>query len=613
MIIYPVCITKQLGSLAQLHVNSYGYGHDTLYWYKGHDKSRLFHVQLPCADIIIAGFKESSEYTFYTENSQKQIQSSEHTAYFNCDSLSAHINKLKEYVSVYDDPDYAANLTTKIANILESEEIRIIANMPPTTNSEQFTVIPATKDLLMPIEVLKQEWEKIEDPQDYEYSIFAKIYQVFEQYYTLKCIAINKNHGIDFNVEGMFSPTLKPGYQITRFDIYTKQGDVWRKERTIRADSDKINIGYDFATMYKIKVYADSEMAYEFIHYQPDEMMYSYLWDASAPKYDKTIGADITLDHDDINMTPTEIQWYNTESRLGAADWIAIRPQFCNVSNYTLYFFIPSFNLLMAMGKKFYLAAQETDLAFGVDYQCLVEINGEYVGVDYASCYLGGNVYFYIVDENMTPVSKVTRYSFDDDLSDYQDKVRQFEVKTYRQRLEDIMQVRFPKAVTEISAYCGILATASSGYTECLWRQMLSRMNMAQGDWISRPKVFFAIMEEYLSNFTLDRNFFLDDVTFYHATSIFTFPRIKNKNYVLAVCGFNRYNSDIIETYFPSFNTSIEIQTTEFDYTIMYAIDKNDYRRSGFIIACRQDNYVSIYNKDLGVFNDNRLYIEGKG
>ena len=106
---------------------------------------------------------------------------------------------------------------------------------------------------------------------------------------------------------------------------------------------------------------------------------------------------------------------------------------------------------------------------------------------------------------------------------------------------------------------------------------------------------------------------FLDDVTFYHATSIFTFPRIKDKDYVLAVCSFNKYNNNVEENYYPSFNTSIEIQTTEYDYTIMYAIDKNNYRRSGFIIACRESNYITIYNKDLNVFNDNRLYIKGRG
>ncbi len=611
MIIYPVCITKQIGALAQLHVNSYGYGHDTLCWYKGRDMSRTFHVQLPCADIIISGFKESAEYTFYTMNSKNQVRSSEHTAYFNCDSPCDHINKLKGYVSVYEDPEYANNLMGRIGTALEQQEAFVSTNS--SIGAEQYAVMPATKDMVTPVEILQQEWEAVADPQDYEYAVFAKIYQVLERYYTLKCIAINKDHDIDFDIDGMFSPVLKPGYQITRFDVYTRKNDIWCKERMIPADRDEINVGYDFATVYKIKAYAGSELTYEFIHYQPDETMYSYLWNTSSQKIEDTINADISLDHDNIDMTPTEVAWYNASAKLGAADWIAIRPQFSNVANYVLYFYIPSYSLLMAIGKKFYLAAQETDLAFGIDYQCLVEITGEYVGVNYADCYLGGDVYFYIVDENMNPVSKVTRFSFEDDLSDYNEKVRQLETRNYQQRLEDIMQVRFPKAVSEISAYCGILASTSSGYTECLWRSMIARMNMTQGDWISRPKVFFGIIEEYLGNFTLDRNFFLDDVTFYHATSIFTFPRIKDKDYVLAMCSFNKYNNNVEENYYPSFNTSIEIQTTEYDYTIMYAIDKNNYRRSGFIIACRENNYVTIYNKDLSVFNDNRLYIKGRG
>lgn len=612
MIIYPVCITKQIGSLAQLHINSFGHGHDTLYWFKAHDRSRMFHVQLSSADVIISGFKESSEYTFFTMNSKAEVPSSEHTAYFNCDSPLSHMNKLKDYVSVYDDQDYANALVSKIAGILEQQENHI-ANERSVAIDKQFTVTPADKDIITPIEILQDEWDAVEEPQDYEYSIFAKLYQVLERYYTLKCEAINKDHNIAFHVDGLFSPVLKPGYQITRFDVYAKKNGIWNKERIIRVDRDTVNVGYNFATVYKICAYADSEMAYEFIHYQPDEDMYSYLWNMAPQKDDETISADIALDHDNIDMTPTEIQWYTEAKKVGAADWIAIRPQYSNITNYILYFYIPSYSLLRAFGKKFYLAAQETDLMFGVDYQCLAEITGEYVGIDYANCYLSGDVYFYIVDENLTPVSKVTRFSFDDDLSSYQEKVRQLEVKSYRQRLEDIMQVRFPKAVSEVSAYCGILSTSSSGYTESLWRDMLARMNMSQGNWLSRPKVFFGIMEEYLGNFTLDRNFFLDDVTFYHATSIFTFPRIKDKNYVLAVCCFNKYSGNIEENYYPSFNTSIEIQTTEFDYTIMYAIDKDSYRRSGFIIACREDNYVTIYNKDVNIFNDNRLYIKGRG
>lgn len=612
MIIYPVCITRQIGSLAQLHINSYNHEHDTLCWYKGRDKSRLFQVKLPSADIVISGIKESAEYTFYTMDSVTQDCSAEHTAYFNCDSPYEHMDKLRSYVSVFDDPEYANTVTSKIAAMLEKQEQRI--SNDSTIGVEQYAVTPVTKDLITPIELFQEEWEAITEPQDYEYSCFAKLYQVFERYYTLKCIAINKDNDIKFSIDGLFSPTLKPGYQISRFDVFAKKNGLWRKERIVRVDDDSVNIGYDFSTVYKIRAYArSSELAYEFIHFQPDESMYSYLWDSTPQKYDDTISADITLDHDGVSMTPTEIQWYNLTSKLGAADWIAVRPEFSNISNYIIYFFIPSFSLLMAMGKKFYLAAQETDLTFGVDYQCLAEITGEYVGVDYASCYLGGSVYFYIVDENMQPVSKVTRFSFDDDLDNYNDKVRQLEVRNYCQRLEDVMQVRFPKAVAEISAYGGVLSTTLSGYTECLWRYMISRMNMTQGDWISRPRVFFGIMEEYLGNFTLDRNFFLGDVSFYHATSVFTFPRIKDRDYVLAVCSFNRYNNNIEENYYPSFNTSIEIQTTEYDYTIMYAIDKTTYRRSGFIIACRENDYVTIYNKDLNVFNDNRPYIAGKG
>ena len=612
MIIYPVCITEQICSLAQLHINSYHYGHDILCWYKAHDKSRTHSAKLTGTDVIISGFNESADYTFYTMSSVNRVPSSSHTAYFNCDSPYTHLNKLKDYVTTYDDPEYANDIMSKISGVLEQQEAHILTDESVEVD-KQFHVTPINKSIVTPIEILQQEWAQVVDPQEYEYSAYAKIYQIFERYYTLKCKSINKDHNIAFDIEGLFSPILKPGYQITRFDVYAKDNEVWRKKKTIYVDSDEINVGYDFSTVYKICAYAGSEMAYEFIHYQPDEAMYSYLWGLSPQRLDDVISADITLDHENIDMTTTDIQWYNEAASLGASDWIAIRPQFSNVSEYVLYFYIPSYQLLTAMGKKFYLAAKETDLAFGGDFQCLSEITGEYVGIHYADCYLGGDVYFYIVDEDLEPVSKVTRFSFDSELDDYNEKVRQLEVKQYRQRLESIMQVRAPKAVSEISAYCGILASSASGYTENLWRDMLSRMNMGQGAWLSRPKIFFGIMEEYLSNFTLDRNFFLGDVTFYHATSIFTFPRIKDKNYVLAVCSFNEHNGNIEENYYPSFNSSIEIQTTGFDYTIMYAIDKDSYRRSGFIIACQEDEYVNIYNKDVNVLNDNRVYIQGRG
>ena len=612
MIIYPICITKQIGSLAQLHINSYGYGHDTLYWYKAHDKSRMFHVKLSGADVIISGFKESAEYTFFTMSSKNKVSSATHTSYFNCDPPRSHLKKLKEYTANYDDPDYVDELISRIADVLENQE-STITNNDSIEIDKTFYVTPAVHDIVTPIELLKQEWSKTKDPQEYEYSAYAKIYQIFERYCMLKCKAINKDHGIDFDIEGLFSPVLRPGYQITRFDVYIKEGSEWRKTNIINVNTDTVNVGYDFATLYRIRAYAKSELAYEFIHYQPDESLYSYLWNMSPQHYDETIIADITLDHEDIDMSATEIQWYNDETRLGAADWIAVRPQFSHVSDYTLYFYIPNFSLLHAFGKKFYLAAQETDLAYGMDYQCLKEITGDYVGINYANYYLGGDIFFYVVDDNIKPVSKVTRFSFDSDLEDYQEKVHQLEVKTYCKRLENIMQVRFPKAIPEIDAYCSVLSTTPNGYTEILWRDMLSRMNMSQGDSISRPKVFFGILEEHLSNFTLDRDFFLDDVSFYHATSVFTFPRIKDRNYVLAVCSFDKYSGSIEEYYYPSFNSSIEIQVSTHDYTIMYAIDKDTYRRSGFIIACREKGYTTVYNKDIDVIHDNRLYIEGRG
>lgn len=612
MIIYPICITKQIGSLVQIHVNSYKYGHDVLCWFKSHDKSRLFHVKLSSADVILFGFTESSQYTFFTANSENKIPSSAHTAYFDCDDPTTHLNKLKNYVSTYDDPEYVESLVSRIAEQLSSQE-KDITGREDAVKAKHFGAIPAKKDLVMPIELLQQEWAKVKDPQDYEYSAYAKLYQSFERYYMLKSKSVNKDSGISFGITGLFSPMLETGYQITRVDIYAKHGEVWQKDRVIHISKDKTRIGYDFSTLYKICAYTNSDMAYEFMHYQPDESFYSYLWSTSSQNDEDVMSADISLDHTDIDMTTTEIQWYNEASRIDAGDWIAARPQFSNVLDFILYFYIPSYKLLTSFGKKFYLAAKETDLAFGTDYQVLSEITSEYVGVNYANCCLGGDVYFYIVDEALTPVSKTTRFSFDEDLESYKKKVHTLEVKNYRQRLEDVMQVRYPDVVTEISAYCGILATSYEDYTEYLWRYVLLRMNMNQGDNISRPRIFFGIMEEYLGNFTLDRNFFLDDIVFYHSTSVFTFPRIKDRNYVLVVCSLNKYSSNLEENYYPSFNTSIEIQTTEYDYTIMYAIDKDTYKRSGFIIACREDNGVVVYNNDIGVFNDNRVYVEGKG
>ena len=614
MIIYPICIVEQIGSIAQLHINSYKYGHDVLYWFKAQDKSRVFHVKLTSPDIIISGFTESAEYTFYTANSTNKVPSSMHTVYFNCDDPSTHLLKLKNYVSVYDDPDYANSIVDDVATELIQQEA-FIAVIGSTDVEHTYYVSPVVKSIATPVEFLGKKWSTVEDPQDYEYASYAKLYQTFERYYMLKSKSINKGHNISIGVKGTLHPVFEPGYQITRLDVYVKENDIWRKERIIRTDGDEINLGFDFDRAYRICAYADSEMAYVFTHYQPDEALYSYLTSNSSQGDDSVMDADISLDHEDVDMTPTEISWYKEAASLGASDWVAIRPQFSNISNYILYFFIPSYSLLRAIGGKFYLAAQETDLIYGPDFQCLIEITGEYVGVDYANCYLGGDVYFYIVDENLKPVSQVTHYSFDDpdELESYNEKAHRLEVKNYRKRLESVMQIRFPKAAPEMIAYCGVLASNANSYPERLWRDMLSRMNMTQASWISRPRVFFGIMEEHLSNFTLDRNFFLGDVSFYHATSVFTFPRIKDRNYVLVVCSFNKYNNNIEEMYYPSFNTSIEIQATKFDYTIMYAIDKDSYYRSGFIVASQEDGYVSIYNKDVGVFNDNRLYVKGKG
>lgn len=631
MVIYPICVIEQIGTLVQLHINSFGHGHDTLCWFKAHDKSRVFHVKLTSADIIISGFKDSSEYTFYTMNSKNLVPSTTHTAYFNCDSPRTHLNKLKEYVSSYDDPEYASELVSRISNVLEQQESNItnkntvkvvlkqkeddMAGSGTKDDTIEFYVTPVKNSIVTPIEVLQQEWAKVEDPLEYEYSAYAKTYQVLERYYALKHKSINKDHGIDFDVEGLFSPVFKPGYQITSLNVYVKNNEKWCKDRTIYVDQDEISIGYNFEKVYKIRAYVKSEMAYEFIHYQPDEDMYSYLWSLLSQEYDtdnETMDADITFDHEDINMTKEEIKWYKEASKLGATDWIVARPQFSNTSNYIIYFFIPNYELLCAFGKKFYLAAQETDLAFGENFQCLAEIENEYVGIDYASCYLGGNIYLYVVDESLKPVSRVTRFSFDEDLEDYHGKVYQLETKNYNKRLEDVMNVRFPKAVPEMNAYGGVLVSSLNENTESLWRIMLSHMNIDQKEWLSKPKIFFGIMEEYLGNFTLDRSFFLNKVTFYHATGIFTFPQIKGRNYVLVVCSFNRGDSNIEESYFPSFNTSIEIRTTGHDYTIMYAIDKDAYYRSGFIIACREDDYITIYNKDVNVLNDNRLYFNGR-
>ena len=567
----PICFKKQQNNKIWIHANSFVGGHTLISWNKASDPSRVQMKPMTKEDLVIDGFDESDDYAFRTSNS-KEV-SDDITVHFNALTSDELIDQIISYIPSFEDEEYA-----------DDEIGKLREKMSAGTDES-------------PLSILVRQYRETESLQEHEIKTYRILLRAFERYACLQDIFANKDALGNTSIS--FTPLLKiiPGTGVTTLKIYRIEKDgsarLHRTENIVAKDEATVILTPD--TLSLISVYADDELVMQFEHYQPDERMLAIEWRLEKDALDDELEAmqqDLKYEHSGVEMTPEEVSWAAAERQKAPLDYISSRPSPSYVKNFINYFYIDTYPLLVALQKKFYLAAKEADLLFSVDYDrtSLITDSG-YVGINLASNYLGGNILFYLTDDSHRPLSRFMRMSDENDMSDYNAKVRLVEIEAYRKRIASVMKVKAPSVAEDINQIIEEAKTDPTITPETVWMHLIKEIARRQSQFPDAFKLYYAIAEEMNSNFTVDKKFFKEYVTYDHSTEMFTFSTTLDPahSYALCVHSFDRYDDEFYSEYFPSFNTSVDYLANSRDYYIMYAINATNYRRSGFLLACTID------------------------
>jgi hypothetical protein len=573
--------------------------------------------------MIIGGFNESGNYSFYSaKGADKSLTM---TLFFLSISSEKYVSQLKSYVSSFIDDGYAESVFSTIQKEMEKgyeslkkekeDAISAVKRKVDEKSIHEDDAKAAIKNYELqylhdmrvsptPLEIACDMYSKIKDLQAFEISTYSQIFQVFERYAYLQAISMNMDNRCDISITSDAAPLLTVGAMVTKIVLekVTSRGVIPYKTIEVPC-SGRYILRFGVDRSYRILLYSDNEMVCTMNHYQMDEACLSYLWTEEktlSDEIEQAMSDDMMYDNTGIEMTHEEKEYAIAEKKKGAFDCICCRPRLDHIHWNKMYFYIDEYEMLNALGKKFYLAGKESDLLFTANNERNSEITNEYASIDCKENYLDGNILFYVIDGSHRIVSKVTRYSYDEDLSEYNYKLRNVEIDAYNQRIQNILKVQAPYAKNTVEKLLDNARGDETISVDGLWKYLISSISGDNSFTEDKIKVYHALLEDLSVNSTCDADFFDSGVLYSHATDIYAFPG-KKKPYALAVYAFNDSDSTIHSWFYPSFNASIDIQARQYDCYIMFAIDSETYKRSGFILAKTNKKDHRIYNYNIGI------------
>lgn len=577
--LYPICMIRQWHHSLQMHINSFADGHRILYWQlDGSDIEKMMYLSESM--VTLNEFTKEGVYWFWTIGPDGE-ESRRVRVYLQCETPDRIIDRILGYSKVEQKKRWASLVLLKLR--------------------QDFSAHPE----IPLIQYLRNYMESTEDLQDYERDFYYELMFIAERYYNTMNIAMNASLGIYpvITYGGRFQ--LKTKERISGFRLYSVQpNNTLRYLPPVLKDDndskDTLSIPPNAGDLIQIIPQAEGAKNVwlnHFLHYQFDEKRTAELWQKAVDEKDQLeqqMLEDTELAFNSLELTEEDKGNWKLERAKTPYDFIVSRPimdvtdraSFCSVQ-------IPNWELLKATGQQFYLACRESDLLLRDDFDRLTPITSEEVIVDRISQYVEGNQYFYIQAQNGKIVSRLTRHDFlSDDPEDYREKNRALYFSLYEKRLRSALRYYLPEAETYIADLLSRFRSMPSVDIDEAYQYLLSEIPHSYEHRDDADKLMFVILEDWLSNFNVDTDFFEAWPKYYYSTDNLVFPPSK-KNYLLCV-GTMDFDSKEptpkMSYYRSSPYQAIQLQVRSLKYYYLYAIDLESFHRSGFLYIDTYDH-----------------------
>lgn len=580
-----LCCLNMYSNRIDLKVNDFADGFTDLLWYK-EDSDQIYKVSLPKNRIIVGGLSEGY-YSFYTRNPDTMLETVPMTFFFKSELPSYIINRLWSSADI-EAITYTNNLKLKLLLSLEK------------TPSASL------------LQLLYNEYCSISDLEEFEEDIFYRLIICQETYENLQISNYNRDGAGFARLVITPSPVITVPYDVDIVKVYQIINGNKRLYDIHRVDDRTLTIPL-MQGLFEMHLVQDSCLFSILRHCNLSERCMIKLWgdyQNSNMEYLDVIENNLSSSMDFKDFTAEEETMHKEE--IGMTPMNAVIPRI----QVTEEQYLRSVNLLIS-GVSFASVSQHNFFVSGRDADFLSEnVQNEFIPLiantdsftssfEPANCMLDKEALLYVVDEQGTTVSRITRCLLDENsttsLADYYEKIRQAEINSYSRRLLSQVLSSYPEAWTYTQEMITRCLENSDVNIDNIMISLLSDISNAPFN-IDKDLLSVEILKDFVASSKYNLNFFTDDGLIWKPTGHILTGEPSAEGYVICILakfeGSNSYSIHYVHS-FP--DQAVDVLLNRYGSYAVYAISEVDYSYSGFVYINTTNGFLKSYLVNLEV------------
>ena len=570
-----ICVLGVVDDKLYCKINSYVDGYDRLYWYPENKETETQYASSRIPYVTIKGLKDGY-YHFYSRNHGTYGKSPEMTVYFNPMSSEHMISRLWEMASI-EDNDYTNTIKQNIAYTLK-----------------RYPFAPITK-------ILYNLYLNNTNLEDFEEDIFFSLIRTEEILENLTLGNLNR-YGASFSkLTTKPKPKISCPEETTAIKIYKNDSEGTQLYRTIWNPGSSITlelpIGY-----YEFQLFIDNSMIALLRHCRASEKYLAKLWDYTEKMVEshEDISENILFNNtelsNDVLVSYKEELVYTPKTIV----FPRIRVQDSKISR-AVDLFVKDISYAMVSNHTFYVSGKDTEFLSETVWNKFFILSGSLdeitVPFEPAVNMIDTEAFLYIVDENNTVVSRITRCIFDQDpdtsLKDYYEDIRCFEISQRMSRIQEQLTATYPGALTYLKELTDLCLEDDSVDIDNILQFLLSQRTPNE---IDLDTLSFEILKDHFANLNYNPSFFSKG-GFSWRPYIHTLTTEESfDGYVL--CILAKYDDE--ESFHKHYvhsktNQAIDLLLNKYGRFVVFAISEKDYSYSGFLYLNTTTKYTKGY------------------
>lgn len=580
-----LCCTNMYDNKMTLQVNVFQDGFTDLLWNKD-SSEKVYRFPLKKDTVTIAGFIDGY-YNFSIRNPQNMLEIEPITIYFKRELPSYIINRLWNSANLE-----ATAYTVELKNSL----------------LKQLELSPSSSLL----QLLWNRYQSIIDLEEFEEDIFYKLIICQETYENLQNSNWNRE-GIGFaRLTILPAPQLIIPELVDTVKIYDISNNQKNLYQVYRPDDNILTVPLTVG-LFEIQLLQGSYLCSILKHCNLSDRCMVKLWEdyqESNMNYLDIIENNLSSSMNFNDFTVEEVANYKEEISMATVNTIIPRVKVVEEQ------YLRSVNLVIS-GVSFASVSQHTFFVSGRDVEFLSErVQNEFIPLtgdsdvftasfEPANCMIDKEALLYIIDEQGTIVSKVTRCLFDEDstssLTDYYEKIRQAEINSYGRRFLSQVLTSYPEGWSYAQEMVTRCLENSDINIDNIMLTLLDDISNASQE-IDKDLLSIEVLKDFISSSQYNLSFFSDTGITWRSTTYTLISEPSKTGYVLCIIAKFEGNNNYSVHYIHSFTDQVvEVLLNKYGTYIIYAISELDYTYSGFVYLNNTTGFLKSYLVNLEV------------